>query len=87
LVTHQPVAWTANAWRESIGVAPERFYESYEKYGNIATASAPVNLLEGIEQGMLKPGEIAMLASTGAGENFIALLERASPELIRNTKL
>ncbi len=87
LVTHQPVAWTANAWRESIGVAPERFYESYEKYGNIATASAPVNLLEGIEQGMLKPGEIAMLASTGAGENFIALLERASPQLIRNTIL
>ncbi|MHC1706911.1 MAG: 3-oxoacyl-ACP synthase III family protein [Bacteroidales bacterium] len=84
LVTHQPVAWTANAWRETIGVPPDRFYESFEKYGNIATASAPVNLLEGIEKGMVKPGDLIVLASSGAGENFIALMERASPQLIRN---
>lgn len=87
LVTHQPVAWAANAWRETIGVAPERFYESFEKYGNIATASAPVNLLEGVEQGMLKPGNTLVLASSGAGENFIALMEHASPQFIRNNTL
>ena len=85
-VTHQPVAWAANAWREAIGIAPERFYESFEKYGNIATASSAVNLLEGIESGMIQAGEIALVASTGAGENFIGLLERVTPQLIQSVK-
>jgi 3-oxoacyl-[acyl-carrier-protein] synthase-3 len=87
LVTHQPVAWAAHAWRETIGVTPEHFHETFEKYGNIATASAAVNLLEAIEAGRVKTGDTLVLASTGAGENFIALMEVATPQLIKNTIL
>src|SRR5262249_16824405 len=49
LVTHQPVAWAAHAWREALGVNQERFHETFEKYGNIACCSAPINLLEALE--------------------------------------
>jgi len=82
LVTHQPVAWTGNTWRESLGVPPEKFYESFERYGNIATCSAGVNLLEAIEEGHLQAGDQVLIASSGAGENHIAVLERLTPTLI-----
>lgn len=84
LVTHQPVAWAPMAWRDSLGFKPEQHYSSYEKYGNIATCSVPANLLHAIETGMLKPGARILMASSGAGENHIALYEKASPELIDN---
>jgi 3-oxoacyl-[acyl-carrier-protein] synthase-3 len=54
-VTHQPVAWAANAWREALGIPLDKFYESFETYGNVATCSVPTNLLEAIEQGMIEP--------------------------------
>jgi 3-oxoacyl-[acyl-carrier-protein] synthase-3 len=84
LVTHQPVGWAGNAWREALGVPEEKFYQSFERYGNIATCAAGVNLLEAVETGMLEPGEIALVASSGAGENHIAVLERVSVQLIQN---
>lgn len=84
LVTHQPVGWAGNAWREALGVPVEKFYQSFEKYGNIATCAAGVNLLEAVETGMLEPGDIALVSSSGAGENHIAMLERVSAQLIQN---
>ncbi len=86
-VTHQPVSWAANAWREALGVPPEKFYETFEKYGNIGTCSVPANLLEAVEKGLIKNGDNVMLASSGAGENHIALLEKVSQELINNCNL
>ncbi len=82
LVTHQPVAWAANAWREAIGVPPGKFYETFEQYGNIACCAAATNFCEALEKGLLKAGNRAMLASSGAGENHIAVLEKVSPQLI-----
>lgn len=85
LVTHQPVAWAANAWRAAIGVPPEKFYESFEKYGNIANCSVPVNLSEALEKNLIVEGNRVLMASSGVGENHIALLEKVSPQLIGNT--
>jgi 3-oxoacyl-[acyl-carrier-protein] synthase-3 len=83
-VTHQPVAWAANAWRQALGIPLDKFYESFETYGNVATCSVPANLLEAIEQGLIQLGDLVLMASSGAGENHIAVLERASPRLIQN---
>lgn len=84
-VTHQPVAWTANAWREQIGIPVEKFHESFESNGNIACASAPANLTEAIEKGLIKTGDKVLMGSSGAGENHIALLQRVSSRLIEST--
>ncbi|HLP48330.1 MAG TPA: 3-oxoacyl-ACP synthase III family protein [Candidatus Kapabacteria bacterium] len=86
-ITHQPVKWTAHAWREAVGVPLSRFYESFDKYGNIANASVPTNFLEAVEQGLIKEGDKVMVASAGAGENHIALFQRVPPSLIKNNKL
>lgn len=87
LITHQPVVWAANAWRKAIGVPTAKHYQSYEKYGNMAVASVPTNLLEAVEQGLIKAGDRVMLASSGVGENHIALFHRITPELIKNNQL
>ncbi len=82
LLTHQPVHWAANAWREALEFPKEKFYESFEKYGNIANCSAAVNLLEAIEHDLIQAGNRVLLASSGAGENHVAVVEKITPELI-----
>jgi 3-oxoacyl-[acyl-carrier-protein] synthase III len=86
-LTHQPVVWAANAWREAIGVPSHKSYESFEKNGNIACCSAPTNLLEALEKGLIKKGDKVVIASSGVGENHISLLQKVSPVLIDNMKL
>lgn len=86
-LTHQPVPWTPHAWREAVGVPESRFYETFEKYGNMAVASVATNLLEAVEKGLIKEGDKVMLGSSGVGENHIALFQRIAPELIRSNRL
>jgi len=86
LSTHQPVAWAGNVWREAIGIPEEKFYESFTKYGNIATCSAPVNLLESIEKGLIKDDDKIIFTSSGAGENHISIIMKICPELIQTVK-
>lgn len=85
-VTHQPVAWAAKAWRQALGIAEDKSYDSFETYGNIATCSVPVNLLEAAEKNLIKAGDRLLLASSGAGENHIAVLERVSPQLVNSIR-
>ena len=83
-VTHQPVYWAAKAWREGLGIPEEKSFETFKKYGNIANCSAGVNLLEAIELKRIKPGDTVLIASSGAGENYIATLENIDSRLIRS---
>jgi len=83
-VTHQPVHWAGNAWREALGIRKDRFFETFEKYGNIANCSAGVNLLEAIERKLIREGDTVLIASSGAGENHIAVLEKITPSLVRS---
>jgi 3-oxoacyl-[acyl-carrier-protein] synthase-3 len=83
-VTHQPVCWAPKVWREGLGISKDRFYETFQKYGNIANCSAPVNLLEAIELKLVKEGDNVLIASSGAGENYIAVIEKITPHLIRS---
>jgi 3-oxoacyl-[acyl-carrier-protein] synthase III len=83
-VTHQPVTWAAKAWRDALGIPENKSYESFETYGNVATCSVPVNLLEATEKNLIKAGDRVLLASSGAGENHIAVLERVSSRLVQS---
>ncbi|HEC19865.1 MAG TPA: hypothetical protein ENI97_11050 [Gammaproteobacteria bacterium] len=84
LVTHQPVSWAAHAWRKAVGVPEDRFVETFKKYGNIANCSVPANLLEAIERNQVKAGNNVMMASSGAGENHIAVFFKVSEKLLNN---
>ena len=86
-VTHQPVHWAANAWREAIGIPTEKYHETFQRYGNIAVASVACNLLEAIEEGKIQAGNKVMMMSSGVGENHIALIHRVPKQLIEANKL
>ena len=83
-VTHQPVHWAGNAWREALRIREDCFFETFQKYGNIANCSAPVNLLEAIENKLIREGDTVLIASSGAGENHIAVLEKITPSLVHS---
>ena len=83
---HQPVKWAPNAWREAIGLPETKFVETYELYGNIACASSPTNLLVALERNLIKAGDNVLMASSGVGENHIALMQKVSVKLIENIK-
>jgi 3-oxoacyl-[acyl-carrier-protein] synthase-3 len=83
-VTHQPVHWAPEVWREGLGIPKEKFYETFRKYGNIANSAAAVNLHEAIELKRVKEGATVLIASSGAGENYIALVEKIAPQLINS---
>ena len=85
-VSHQPVVWAGEAWRKAVGVSEEKFYETFKKYGNIATAAAATNFTEAMEKDLIKENDKVLIASSGAGENHIAVLHQVSPELIKNMK-
>lgn len=81
-VTHQPVYWATGAWREGLGIPKEQCYETFQKYGNIANCAAAVNLFEATAKKLIKKGDIVLIASSGAGENYIALLEKISSKFV-----
>jgi 3-oxoacyl-[acyl-carrier-protein] synthase-3 len=71
-LSHQPCHWAHGAWRDSVGIGIDNSYQTFSKYGNIASATVPVNLFEAHARGMLKDGSNLLIASSGAGENHIA---------------
>jgi 3-oxoacyl-[acyl-carrier-protein] synthase-3 len=85
-VTHQPVSWAGQAWRKAVGIPEEKFYETFKKYGNIATAAAATNFSESMEKGLIHEGDRVLIASSGAGENHIAVLHHISSTLLENMK-
>lgn len=84
LVTHQPVSWAPDTWRQALGLPPEKFHHTFQKYANIATAAAPTNLLEALEEGKIKEGDKVVITSSGAGENMIAVMFEADIRLIKS---
>lgn len=70
LLTHQPVHWAHNAWRDALGIPETKSYQSFKHYGNLASTTIPTNIFEARDKGMLKDGDTVLMASSGAGENF-----------------
>lgn len=74
LFTHQPVHWAHEAWRDAIGVPPEKAYQTFNKYGNLASTSIPVSLYEALKAKKLKDQDTILFVSSGAGENFSSVI-------------
>jgi 3-oxoacyl-[acyl-carrier-protein] synthase-3 len=83
-ISHQPVAWAGPAWRDAVGVPQERFYESFERYGNIACCAAPVNLYEALMKGHIRAGDRVLMASPGVGENHISIVHKTPEALVQS---
>ncbi len=57
----------------TLGLDPERNFETLPELGNVGSVSAPVTMALGIEQGALLPGQRAALLGIGSGINSLMM--------------
>ena len=67
LVAHQANGRILDAAAERLGLPPEKVIKNIDKFGNTTGATIPLALTDAQEQGLLKPGELILMASVGAG--------------------
>jgi 3-oxoacyl-[acyl-carrier-protein] synthase-3 len=67
IVPHQANKRIGDAVAERLGVAPGRVFQNIDRYGNTTAASIPIALTEARAAGLVKPGDLIVLAAFGAG--------------------
>ncbi len=67
LVPHQANIRIMEASRERLELPREKMSVNVNKYGNTSAASIPIALVEEIEQGKIKDGDVIVLVGFGAG--------------------
>ncbi len=75
-IPHNPSKILTNAWREGLGVAPEKMHTTIEKYGNMSAASIGANLHECNIYNKLKDGDLVVMCAPGAGYQYAAVVLR-----------
>jgi 3-oxoacyl-[acyl-carrier-protein] synthase-3 len=67
LIPHQANARIIDLAIRRLGIAKEKVYVNVHKYGNTSAASIPLALIEALEDGKIKEGDMLCLVSFGAG--------------------
>jgi 3-oxoacyl-[acyl-carrier-protein] synthase-3 len=78
LVSHQANRRIIQLASEKLGVDPSRVVINIERFGNTTAATIPLALNDARADGRLKPGDLVMLTSVGAGFTVGAVLLRWS---------
>jgi 3-oxoacyl-[acyl-carrier-protein] synthase-3 len=66
-VPHQANLRIIDAIAKRLKVKPEQMFVNLYKTGNTSAASIAIAISEAEEQGMIKPGDVIVLISFGAG--------------------
>ena len=67
IVPHQANQRIGDAVAQRLGVAPEKVFQNIARYGNTTAASIPIALTEARDAGLVKRGDLIVLAAFGAG--------------------
>jgi 3-oxoacyl-[acyl-carrier-protein] synthase-3 len=67
VVPHQANQRIGDAVAQRLGVAPEKVFQNIQRYGNTTAASIPIALTEARDQGLVRHGDLVVLAAFGAG--------------------
>lgn len=73
-IFHQANLRIIEAVGEGLGIPPARLYNNVERYGNTAAASVPIALHEALQAGLVKDGDLVLLAAFGTGFSWGATL-------------
>ena len=76
IVPHQANKRIGDAVAERLGVPPGKVFQNIERYGNTTAASIPIALAEARDQGLVKPGDLVVLAAFGGGFAWAASVVR-----------
>ena len=71
-VPHQANLRIIEAARERLGLPPERVIVTVDRYGNNSTASIPLALKVGLDEGRIRDGDHLLLVAFGAGLTWAA---------------
>ena len=67
VVPHQANKRIGDAVAERLGLPAEKVFQNIERYGNTTAASIPIALTEAREAGLVREGDLVVLAAFGAG--------------------
>ena len=76
VVPHQANRRIGDAVAERLGLPPAKMFQNIERYGNTTAASIPIALAEARDAGLVKPGDLVVLAAFGAGFAWAACAMR-----------
>ena len=74
VVPHQANLRIIRALQERTGIPADRWVTNLERYGNTASPSVLLALVEMLEQGRVRPGQTGILVAFGAGLTWSGLL-------------
>jgi 3-oxoacyl-[acyl-carrier-protein] synthase-3 len=74
VVPHQANLRIIDALGRRLGVAQDKVYVNVHRYGNMSAATAPVALVEAIEEGRVEPGFNILMPAFGGGLTLSAHL-------------
>lgn len=75
-IPHQANIRIIDSLAKRLSIPPEKLFVNIQDYGNTSAASIPIAMVEARQQGRLKPGDLALLVSFGAGLVWGAALVR-----------
>jgi 3-oxoacyl-[acyl-carrier-protein] synthase III len=76
LLPHQANRRIIDAASERLGISQAKVLINIDRYGNTTAATIPLAMRDAIELGLLKKGDLALLAAVGAGYTVGASLWR-----------
>jgi len=76
VVPHQANLRIIDAVAKRAGAGPDKVFLTVQKYGNMSAATAPVALVEAVEEGRVPPGGLVLMPAFGGGLTLSAHLIR-----------
>jgi 3-oxoacyl-[acyl-carrier-protein] synthase III len=76
VVPHQANLRIIEAVGKRVGASPDKVFLTVQKYANMSSATAPVALVEAVEQGRVPPGGLVLMPAFGGGLTLSAHLIR-----------
>lgn len=76
VVPHQANLRIIDAVAKRAGASPDKLFLTVQKYGNMSSATAPIALVEAVEQGRVTPGCLVLMPAFGGGLTLSAHLIR-----------
>ena len=67
VVPHQANLRIIDAVAKKAGAGPEKVFLTVQKYGNMSSATAPVALVEAVEEGRVAPNSLVLMPAFGGG--------------------
>jgi 3-oxoacyl-[acyl-carrier-protein] synthase-3 len=75
-IFHQANLRILESVADGLQIPSERLYNNVDRYGNTAAASVPIALHEAVGAGLVKEGDLVLLAAFGTGLSWGATLIR-----------